>query len=219
MKLLVALRSCSSVSKAMREAKRETVEPLENMNWQKEERYCHLHHCVQVHQEKPDWKSFSLSLSLSTPSISSSFPLFHHLPLYFSLSPPGPLTQQLTLHTQEKTEISIHVLPHSPATLTNGSMQLACTHSKGPFEYSSANSCIHWYLKCSGSARALNSRYIWLNLKKEQRGISATRNQDRSHCAAASNINGRAQIGTCLHLFPSQKMKACTLSIYAATHW
>ncbi len=147
-----------------------------------EERHCHLHHCVQVHQEKPEWKSFSLFISLipSSPSISlPSCIISPSLPLFLSplspLSPLCPLSQQLTLYIQEQTEISIHVMPHSLATPTNRSMQLACTHSKRPFEYSSANSCIHWYLKCSGSARALNPRYIWLNLKKEQRRISGTR--------------------------------------------
>lgn len=119
--------------------------------------------------------SHSIYFSLP-PSISPSLPLFlSPLSPSLSLPPLCHLIQQLTLHTQEQTEISIHVMPHSLATPTNGSMQLACTHSKRPFEYSSANSCIHWYLKCSGSARALNPRYIWLNLKKEQRRISGTR--------------------------------------------
>lgn len=116
----------------------------------------------------------SLHLFLS-PSLYFSISPFISFSLYTYILPLCSLIQELTLHTQEKTEISIHVLPHSLATPTNGSMQLACTHSKRPFEYSSANSCIHWYLKCSGSARALNSRYIWLNLKKEQRRISGTR--------------------------------------------
>lgn len=213
-------RFCSNVTDAMREAKRETVEPLENMNWQKEERCCHLHHCVQVHQEKPEWKSFSPFYSLSFSLSLHLLHVFLPLSLYFSLflSLLCPLLQQLTLHTQEQTEISIHVLPHCLATPANGSMQLACTHSKRPFEYSSANSCIHWYLKCSGSARALNPRYIWLNLKKRTKTDIGDKDQDSFYCAAASNTKWQAQIGMCLCLFPSQKMKACTLSIFTATH-
>lgn len=86
--LLVAWRSCSSVPDTMREAKRETVEPLENMNWQKEERHCHLHHCVHVHQKKPEWKSFSpfISLTASTPCTSVSITLFSFSSFFFFLS-------------------------------------------------------------------------------------------------------------------------------------
>lgn len=104
--------------------------------------------------------------------ISLSFSINLSPVLYFSISPFSciffyPLIQQLTLHTQAQTDISIHVLPpRSPATLTNGSMQLACTHSKRSFEYSSANSCIHWYLKCSGFARALSSMVRLTQSKK-----------------------------------------------------
>lgn len=188
--LLVAWRSCSSVPDTMREAKRETVEPLENMNWQKEERHCHLHHCVHVHQKKPEWKSFSpfISLTASTPCTSVSITLFSFSSFFFFLSPLCPLAQQLTLHTQEQTEISIHVMPHSLATPTNGSMQLACTHSKRPFEYSSANSCIHWYLKCSGSARVLNPWYIWQSLKKPPKNKDGYRGQGSRQFLLCSSI-------------------------------
>lgn len=181
------------------------------MNRQKEERHGRLHHCVRVHQKKAEWKSFSLCISQCIYSI--HFCLHHSillLFLYSSLSLLCPLIQQLTLHTQEQTEISIHVLPHSLATPTNGSMQLTCTHSKRPFEYSSANSCIHWYLKCSGSARALNPWYIWLNLKNPNKTKMDIRDKDQDgfYCAAVSNTEWRAQIGMCLPLFPNESMKA-----------
>lgn len=100
----VPLRFCSSVPDAMREAKRESVEPLENMNWQKDERCCHLHHCVQVHQEKPEWKSFSpfvshsLTLPASTPSISPSLSFF--ISLSFPLSSLSSLTTAYSPHTR-----------------------------------------------------------------------------------------------------------------------
>lgn len=108
-------------------------------------------------------KSFSSFIALSlAPSILPSCPLLPpSLPLCPSVFP-----YNRSLCTWAQTDISIHVPPRSLATPTNGSMQLACTHSKWPFEYSSANSCIHWYLKCSRWAKALNSRCIWLHLKK-----------------------------------------------------
>lgn len=110
------------------------------------------------------------SVYLSLRIYSMLFYLHHSifLPSFLSFSL-RPLAQQLILHAQEQTEISIRVMPHSLATPTNGSMQLGCTHSKRPFEYSSANSCIHWYLKCSGSARALNPWYIWQNPPQKRR--------------------------------------------------
>lgn len=137
--------------------------------------YIILSKCIRKRLSENLSLSLSLLLHLLHLFLSSSLCFSFSPFISLSLSPLCLLIQQLTLHTQEQTEISIHVLPHSLATLTNGSMQLACTHSKRPFEYSSANSCIHWYLKCSGSARALNQWYIWLNLKKEQRRISGTR--------------------------------------------
>lgn len=125
--------------------------------------------CPRTSWKSPSKKIF-LSVYLSHCIYSIYFCLHHSIfLLLFSLSLSlSPLIQRLTFHTQEQTEISIHVVQHSLATLTNGSMQLTCTHSKRPFEYSSANSCIHWYLKCSGSARALNPWYIWLNLTKKR---------------------------------------------------
>lgn len=174
---------------------------------------------IEIIVSKHTRKSLSGNLSFSSAS-SLHLHLFLSLVLPFlRLSPLCPLTQQLTLHTQEKTEISIHILPHSLATLTNGSMQLACTHSKRPFEYSSANSCIHWYLKCSGSARALNPRYIWLNLKKGTKRDIGDKDQDSFYCAAASNTKWQTQIVVCLRLFCSLQMKARTLSVITVTYW
>lgn len=219
--LLIFVDSCyvgscgCSIADAVREAKRETVQPLKSMHWQKEEGCCHRNHCIQAHEEKPEWKSFFLfSVLTPSPSISPSRP-----PISPSLSSLSSHTTAYSPHTQEKTEISIHVLPHSLATLTNGSMQLACTHSKRPFEYSSANSCIHWYLKCSGSARALNPRYIWLNLKKGTKRDIGDKDQDSFYCASASNTKWQTQIVLCLRLFCSLQMKAWTLSVITVTYW
>lgn len=50
-------------SPTQREAKRETVEALENMSRQKEEGHGRLHHCVGVRQKKAEWKSFSLFIT------------------------------------------------------------------------------------------------------------------------------------------------------------
>lgn len=202
----------AAVASSPWERQRETVEPLENMNWQKEEGYHHLHHCIQVHQEKPEWNlSLPLSLRVSFHHFLSPVLYFSISPFYISLS--SLPTQQLTLHTQAQTEISIHVLPRSPATPTNGSMQLACTHSKRSFEYSSANSCIHWYLKCSGFARAPQ---LMVHLTK-----SKTKNKKRFRG------QGSRQFLLCSYFksqtsdwrvfasfFSSQKTKACTLSVF-----
>lgn len=145
-----------------------------------------------IHQEK-DRMKILLSLYLSkSRSVYLSHPLFLHLSLYVSLCPG---TTAYSPHTRGN-RISIHVLPRSLATTANGRMQLACTHSKRPFEYSSANSCIHWYLKCSGSARALNSRYIWLNLKKKgTKSDIGDKDQDSPFCPTTSNPKWQTQIG------------------------
>lgn len=45
------------------------------------------------------------------------------------------------------------------------------------------------------------------------------KDQDSFYCAEASNTKWQAQIGMCLCLFPSRKMKACALSIFPATYW
>ena len=166
------------------------------------------------------WLKIFLSHSISsiyfllTPSIPPS------LTLFLSLSPLVLLSHNSLISTYKRKLKFPFTSCHTARLLpTNGSMQLACTHSKRPFEYSSANSCIHWYLKCSGFARALNSRCIWLNLKNEQRGISGIRIKTVLFCAASSNTNGQAHTGMCLCLFPSQKIKGCTLSIFTATYW
>lgn len=174
------------------------------------------------------WKSLreNLALRLSLPPhllhalLSPS--LYFPSPSFLSFSF-RPLAQRLILHAQEQTEISIQVMPHSLATPTNGSMQLGCTHSKRPFEYSSANSCIHWYLKCSGSARALNPWYIWQNppqkkKKKKQRRLSGTRIKTVFIVRRHQILSGELRLA-CLPLLTPQKMKASTLSTFTATHW
>lgn len=52
--------------------------------------------------------------------------------------------------------------------------------------------------------------------KRTKRNIG-DKDQDSFYCAAASNTKWQAQIGMCLRLFPSRKMKACALSIFSAT--
>ncbi|MEQ2157953.1 hypothetical protein GOODEAATRI_007153 [Goodea atripinnis] len=52
--IVVALICYCSTPNSIKEAKRETVEPLQNMNSQKKEGYIHLHHCIQVHQKEAE---------------------------------------------------------------------------------------------------------------------------------------------------------------------
>lgn len=175
---------------------------------------------MSVHIWKSPRGNLALRLSLPphllhallSPSLYFPSPSF----LSFSFRPPA---QQLILHAQEQTEISIHVMPHSLATPTNGSMQLGCTHSKRPFEYSSANSCIHWYLKCSGSARVLNPWYIWQNpppqkRRKKNKDGYRDKDQDSFYCAAASNTKWRAQIGMFASPYSSENESKYTVNVH-----
>lgn len=87
-------------SPTQREAKRETVEALENMSREKEEGHGRLHHCVGVRQKKAEWKSFSLFITQCI-----SITLF-----YFSSFIPPPLSLS---------PLSSHTAAHSPHTRAN----------------------------------------------------------------------------------------------------
>lgn len=102
--LLIFVDSCyvgscgCSIADAVREAKRETVQPLKSMHWQKEEGCCHRNHCIQAHEEKPEWKSFFLfSVLTPSPSISPSRP-----PISPSLSSLSSHTTAYSPHTHKR---------------------------------------------------------------------------------------------------------------------